>query len=45
MINITSWAYYPNPPSYTHNESMNDLLNSIEELLTLIMSNNLLTIN
>jgi hypothetical protein len=28
MINITSWAYHPNTPTYTHNKSMNDLLNS-----------------
>ena len=40
MINITSWAYYPNPPSYTHNESMNDLLNSNDFKLRLVLWKN-----
>ena len=40
MINITSWAYYPNPPTYTHNESMNDLLNSDNFRLRLVLWKN-----
>jgi hypothetical protein len=40
MINITSWAYYPNPPTYTHNESMNDLLNSNNFKIRLVLWKN-----
>ncbi len=39
MINITNWAYYPNP-KYTHDESMDVLLNKDDLTIRLVLWKN-----